>query len=73
MARIAVKSDIAGKVWQIETNIGDELAEDDPVMVLESMKMEIPVPAPRDDKLVELCVAEGDPVNEDDIVAYIEA
>lgn len=72
MARIEVKSEIAGKVWKIEAKIGDTLAEDDVILILESMKMEIPISSPAHGRLVELRVAEEDPVAEDQTVAVIE-
>lgn len=67
-----VKSDITGKVWKIEAAPGERLAEDQPILILESMKMEIPVPAPLDCTVVEILVAEGDSVTEGDPVARIE-
>ena len=48
------------------------LAEEDVIMILESMKMEIPVEAPVAGKLVELLVAEEEGVDEDQVVAVIE-
>ncbi len=69
---IQVKSEIAGKVWKIETKPGDLLDEDDPILVLESMKMEIPVAAPSRCRLIEILVAEEDAVAEDQVVAIIE-
>jgi acetyl-CoA carboxylase biotin carboxyl carrier protein len=47
MAEIKVRSEIAGSVWKIEVAVGDEVAEDEPLLILESMKMEIPRLAPR--------------------------
>ena len=41
--RVKVTSEIAGQVWKVVANVGDELAEDDVIIILESMKMEIPV------------------------------
>jgi len=73
MALIDVKSEITGKVWKIEATLGEELEEDDPVIILESMKMEIPVMAPDDGKIVEILVGEGDAVVEDQVVARMEA
>ncbi len=70
--RIELKSEVAGKVWQIETKIGDMVAVDDAVIVLESMKMEIPVEAVVAGKLVEILVTEGDPIAEGQAVAIIE-
>ena len=52
--------------------VGATLGEDDPIIVLESMKMEIPVPAPAACTIVEILVAEGDTVAEGQIVAVVE-
>ncbi len=71
--RIEIVSDVAGKVWKIETTIGQAVAEEDVIMILESMKMEIPVETEKAGKLVELLVAEGDPVEEGQAVAVLEA
>ena len=66
-----VIAEIAGKVWKIEARPGTTLAADDVILILESMKMEIPVVAPVAGKLLELLVKEGDMVNEGDAVALI--
>ena len=73
MARVEVCSEITGKVWKIEASVGDSVSEDDTIIILESMKMEIPVDAPEDGTLVEIKVAEEDVVNEGDVVAIIES
>jgi acetyl-CoA carboxylase biotin carboxyl carrier protein len=73
MANIEVTSEVTGNVWKVQAKVGDLLAEDDVIMILESMKMEIPVEAPVAGKLVELSVAEEDIVGEDQVVAVIEA
>ena len=67
-----VKSEITGKVWKIEAKPGDRIDEDDPILILESMKMEIPVAAPFDCVLVELLVAEEDAVAEGQPIAIVE-
>ena len=72
MAKIEVTSEVTGNVWKIQAKVGDVLAEEDVIMILESMKMEIPVEAPVGGKLVELLVAEEDSVDEDQVVAVIE-
>ena len=72
MAKIEVTSEVTGNVWKIQAKVGDVLAEEDVIMILESMKMEIPVEAPVAGKLVELLVAEEDSVDEDQVVAVIE-
>jgi acetyl-CoA carboxylase biotin carboxyl carrier protein len=73
MAIVDVKTEIAGTVWKIEASVGATLGEDDPILILESMKMEIPVAAPESGTLVEILVAEGDIVTEGRVVARIQA
>ena len=73
MAAVPVLSEIPGTVFKIEVEVGDEVAEDDPVVVLESMKMEIPVGAPRAGRIAEVLVEEGEAVEEGQEVAVIEA
>ena len=72
MAKIEVTSEVSGNVWKIQAKAGGVLAEEDVIMILESMKMEIPVEAPVAGKLVELLVAEKDSIDEDQVVAVIE-
>jgi acetyl-CoA carboxylase biotin carboxyl carrier protein len=73
MARSTVKTEITGKVWKITAEKGQRLSEDEPIVILESMKMEIPVPAPLDCTVVDILVAEGDTVTEGDVIAHIES
>ena len=72
MAETRVKSEIAGKVWQIEASPGDRLEEEDPIIILESMKMEIPVVAPIEGTLRQILVGEGDSVQEGQDVAIMD-
>lgn len=72
MARIPIKSEVTGKVWKIEAAVGSRLAADDTIMLIESMKMEIPVPAPADCRLVEILFQEDEPVKEGDVLAIVE-
>lgn len=67
-----VKAHITGVVFQITSQVGDAVAEGDPVIVLESMKMEIPVEAPRAGAVKEIKVQEGQTVQEGDVVAVLE-
>jgi len=67
-----IKSEISGKVWKIEAGPGTDVEEDDPVIILESMKMEIPVAAPRDGKVTEILVAEEELVEEGQVVARMD-
>ena len=73
MSTTDVKSEVKGKVWQIEAKVGDKVEQDDPIIILESMKMEIPIGAPCGGTVKEILVGEGDPVDEDQVVAVIEA
>jgi len=71
MTELKVRSEIAGSVWKIEVAVGDEVAQDDALVVLESMKMEIPLLSPRAGIVREILVAEGDPVAEGDIAVIL--
>ena len=66
-----IKAHITGVVFQIAAKPGDAVAAGDPVIVLESMKMEIPVEAPRAGSVKEICVQEGQAVQEGDTVAIL--
>jgi len=72
MARSEVKSEISGRVWKLEARVGDRVAADDAILILESMKMEIPVSAPVAGCILEIRVAEKDLVEEGQVVAVIE-
>jgi acetyl-CoA carboxylase biotin carboxyl carrier protein len=72
MAAIKVATDVAGRVWQVVANAGDALNPDDPIVVIECMKMEIPVMAPRAGKVSRVLVKEGDAVREGQVVAEME-
>jgi acetyl-CoA carboxylase biotin carboxyl carrier protein len=67
-----VEAQITGNVWKIEKAVGDALEEEDVIMILESMKMEIPVEAPCAGRLTEIRVSEGDNVEEGTVLAVIE-
>lgn len=68
-----VKANMAGNVWKITVNEGDAIEKDQDVVILESMKMEIPISSEYEGKVKELKVAEGDFVNEGDTLLVIEA
>ena len=67
-----VKAHITGVVFQITAKAGDAVGEGDPIIVLESMKMEIPVEAPRAGRVKEIRVAEGQTVQEGETVAVLD-
>jgi biotin carboxyl carrier protein len=67
-----IKAHITGVVFQIAAKPGDAVAAGDPVIVLESMKMEIPVEAPRAGSVKEIRVEEGQTVQEGETVATLE-
>ena len=71
MADLRVKSEIAGSVWKIEVAVGDSVAEEDPLIILESMKMEIPLLAPRAGIVKEILVAEGEAIAEGDVAVVL--
>ena len=71
MAEIRVRSEIAGSVWKIEVSVGDTVAEDDPLVILESMKMEIPLLAPQAGIVRQILVVEGEPIAEGDVAVIL--
>jgi len=66
-----VEAHITGTVWKIEKQTGDAVEEGDVILILESMKMEMPVEAPEDGTIEEIAVAEGDAVDEGQVVAVL--
>ena len=72
MATEKVKAEITGNVWKIVAKVGDALEEEQAILIMESMKMEIPVLAPIKGRLKELLVAEGQAVSEGQDLAVIE-
>jgi acetyl-CoA carboxylase biotin carboxyl carrier protein len=67
-----IKAHITGTVWKIEVAAGDAVDEDDVLIILESMKMEMPIEAPFDGTITEILCAEGDAVQEGQVLARIE-
>ena len=67
-----VKAELVGNLWKIVTEVGQQVAEDDTLMILESMKMEIPILAPTAGTIKEFLVKEGDVVQEGQTVAILE-
>jgi acetyl-CoA carboxylase biotin carboxyl carrier protein len=67
-----VRAELVGNVWKIVVGVGDAVAEDDTLIILESMKMEIPVLSPSAGTVREIRVKEEDVVQEGQVLAVIE-
>ena len=67
-----VKAHITGTVWKIEKKAGETVAEGDTIIILESMKMEMPVEAPCAGTVREVKIKEGEPVDEGKTLAVID-
>jgi acetyl-CoA carboxylase biotin carboxyl carrier protein len=67
-----VEAHITGTVWKIEVSVGDAVAEGDTVVILESMKMEMPVEAEDPGTVKEILCEEGQAVNEGDPLVVLE-
>ena len=72
MATIEIKSEITGTVWQVKAKPGDKVESGDTLIVIESMKMEIPVIAEDGGTVREILVKEKDAVAEGQVVAILE-
>lgn len=72
MARLEVETEVTGNVWKIEAAVGDKVEAEDVLMILESMKMEIPVEAPAAGTVAEILVNEEDAVEEDQVVVILD-
>lgn len=66
-----VRAEMVANVWKVVAASGDQVAEGDTLVILESMKMEIPVVAESDGTVSRLAVNEGDVVQEGDLIAVI--
>ena len=67
-----IAAQITGNVWKIEVGVGDEIEDGDTVVILESMKMEIPVEAEDDGTVKEIRCEEGQAVSEGDVLVVLE-
>jgi acetyl-CoA carboxylase biotin carboxyl carrier protein len=66
-----VRAEMVANVWKVLVSEGDHVEDDDTLVILESMKMEIPVLAETAGVITKLHVAEGDVVQEDELIAEI--
>ncbi len=67
-----IEAHITGTVWKIEVAVGDTVEEGDTVLILESMKMEMPVEAEDEGTVKEILVSEGQSVSEGDTLVVLE-
>ena len=67
-----VRAHITGTVWKIEKQTGATVAEGETIVILESMKMEMPVEAPVGGVVIEIRIKEGEPVDEGRVLAMID-
>ena len=66
-----IRAEMVANVWKVVAELGADVADGDTLVILESMKMEIPVIAESDGVLQQLAVSEGDVVQEGDLIAVI--
>ena len=67
-----IEAHITGTVWKIEVQLGDTVEEGDTVVILESMKMEMPIEAEDPGRVAEIRCEEGQPVSEGDTLVVLE-
>jgi acetyl-CoA carboxylase biotin carboxyl carrier protein len=67
-----VKAELVGNLWKIVVEVGQVVDEDDTLMILESMKMEIPITSPTAGTVSQILVAEGEVVQEGQTVAIVD-
>lgn len=73
MARTEVRAEMVANVWQVEAVVGQQVDEEEVLVILESMKMEIPILAPSSGTVYEICVVAGDVVQEGDLIAVVQS
>jgi acetyl-CoA carboxylase biotin carboxyl carrier protein len=67
-----IEAHITGNIWKVEVAVGDRIKEGDTVVILESMKMEIPVESEDDGTVKEIRCEEGQAVSEGDVLIVLE-
>ncbi len=67
-----IRAEMVANVWKVVASAGDPVAEGDTLVILESMKMEIPVIAEADGVVTSIAVNEGDVVQEGDLIAVLD-
>ena len=72
IGRVQIKAELAGNLWKIVVREGQPVLADDTLMILESMKMEIPVNAPKAGRVAKIHVKEGETVQEGQLLAEVD-
>ena len=72
MATLNIEAEVTGTIWKVEVKAGQLVSEDDTLLIVESMKMEIPVTAPADGRVAEVKVMEGDAVTEQQVLVILD-
>ena len=67
-----IRAEMVANVWKVVVSAGDRVEDGDTLVILESMKMEIPVVSEASGKVLEVAVNEGDVVQEGDLIATVE-
>jgi len=67
-----IRAEMVANVWKVEKAVGDAVTDGDTLVILESMKMEIPVVVEVDGVVSQIAVSEGDVVQEGDLIAVVE-
>ncbi len=69
--QIEIRAEVTGTVWKVLTPVGTRIEAEDTLLVVESMKMEIPVTSERTGTVIEMKVAEGDAVQDGQVLAVV--
>jgi acetyl-CoA carboxylase biotin carboxyl carrier protein len=72
IAGVQVKAELAGNLWKVVVSEGQQVSADETLMILESMKMEIPVNAPKAGRVSRIHVKEGEPVQEGQLLVELD-
>jgi acetyl-CoA carboxylase biotin carboxyl carrier protein len=72
MPTMNIESEVTGTIWKVEVKAGQSVSEDETLLIVESMKMEIPVTAPKAGRVAEVKVMEGDAVTDQQLLVVLE-
>lgn len=72
MPRVELLSDVTGSVWKVLKEVGQTVDADEPILLVESMKMEIPLVSEKPGKIISIAVSEGDAVSEGQAIVEID-